>query len=144
MDRAMTLNPSYAFGWRHSGFVNLYAGRTAIAIEHYQAALRLDPRANRANHLMGIGLAHFFDGRFEEALENLRSASEELPSHINTHRYLAACYAHMGRPGEAREIVERLRAIAPCILESGTRFRNPEHRELYLSGLRLALGEAAT
>jgi hypothetical protein len=37
-----------------------------------------------------------------------------------------------------------LRAINPAVLdESATRFRNPERRELYLSGLRLAMvGEA--
>jgi pentatricopeptide repeat protein len=57
-----------------------------------------------------------------------------------TYRVLAACYAHMGRLDEAREIVRRLRAITPVVVESAMRYRNPEHRELYLSGLRLAAG----
>jgi adenylate cyclase len=54
----------------------------------------------------------------------------------------ASCYAHMGRLDEAREIVRRLSAITPVVMEPGTRYRNPEHRELLLSGLRLAAGEA--
>src|SRR5438105_241885 len=58
------------------------------------------------------------------------------------HRFLAACYAHMGRLDEARSIVERLRAITPVVMPDASYLRNPEHRELYLSGLRLAAGEA--
>jgi hypothetical protein len=47
----------------------------------------------------------------------------------------------MGRLDEAREIVARLRAITPVVIEDASRYRNPEHRELFLSGLRLAAGE---
>ncbi len=60
-----------------------------------------------------------------------------------THRFLAACYAQMGRLDDAREIVERLRVLTPVIVPPYTPFRNPEHRELFVSGLRLAAGETA-
>jgi adenylate cyclase len=60
-----------------------------------------------------------------------------------TYRLLASCYAHMGRLDEAREIVRRLRAITPVVVPSVIPYRNPEHRELLLSGLRLAAGETA-
>jgi len=56
-------------------------------------------------------------------------------------RALAACYADMGWLDEAREIVRRLRAITPAVMEPATRYRNPELRELFLSGVRLATGE---
>jgi hypothetical protein len=46
----------------------------------------------------------------------------------------------MGRLDEARAIVARLRAISSLVVPSIVEFRNPEHRELYLSGLRLAAG----
>jgi len=49
---------------------------------------------------------------------------------------------HMGRLDDAREIVERLRAIAPVVIRDASFLRNPKHRELFLSGLRLAAGEA--
>jgi adenylate cyclase len=48
----------------------------------------------------------------------------------------------MGQLDEAREIVVRLRAITPLVVENAMRLRNPVHREFYLSGLRLAAGEA--
>jgi len=38
---------------------------------------------------------------------------------------------------------ERQRAITPVIVPSVTPYRNPEHHELFLSGLRLAAGERA-
>jgi adenylate cyclase len=47
----------------------------------------------------------------------------------------------MGRLDDARDIMARLRTITPVMMEDGSRFRNPEDRELFLSGLRLAAGE---
>jgi hypothetical protein len=47
----------------------------------------------------------------------------------------------MGRIDDAREVIARLRTITPRVMPKLSRLRNPEHRELYLSGLRLAAGE---
>jgi len=47
----------------------------------------------------------------------------------------------MGRLDDAREIMERLRAITPAAIPDTSYLRNPKHRELFLSGLRLAAGE---
>ena len=48
----------------------------------------------------------------------------------------------MGRLAEAREIVQRLLVITPVVVPTSLAFRNPEQREILLSGLRLAAGEA--
>jgi hypothetical protein len=69
-------------------------------------------------------------------------AVQEDPSYAQPYRYLAACYAHMGRLDKAREIVARLRAITPVVMPDANYLRNTEHRELYLSGLSLAAGDA--
>jgi hypothetical protein len=42
-----------------------------------------------------------------------------------------------------RTCVERLRGITLVVMPDVSYLRNPEHRELLLSGLRLAAGEAA-
>jgi adenylate cyclase len=47
----------------------------------------------------------------------------------------------MGRLDKAREVVALLRSITPAVLSGVDCFRKPEHREFYLSGLRLAAGE---
>jgi len=42
-----------------------------------------------------------------------------------------------------RAVVAKLRANTPLVMPSAAEFRNPEGRELLLSGLRLAMGETA-
>ena len=74
-------------------------------------------------------------------MPKLLLAIQENPTFPEPYRYLAACYAHMGRLKDAREIIERLRAVAPIVIPDVDYLRNPEHRELLLSGLRLAMGE---
>jgi hypothetical protein len=49
----------------------------------------------------------------------------------------------MGHLGEARAIVAQLRALTPLVVPSDLPYRNPEDRELLLSGLRLAIGDVA-
>jgi adenylate cyclase len=143
VDRALALNPNYARGWHISGALRNWAGHPDIAIEHLDAALRLSPRARIGTTVATIGHAHFLARRFDEAAAKLLLAMQEDPSYLAPYRFLAACYAHMGRLDDAREIVTRLRAITPIVMPDASYLRNPQHRELYLSGLRLAAGETS-
>jgi pentatricopeptide repeat protein len=142
IDRCLTLNPSFARGWHWSALLRLFGGEPDLALEHFETFLRRSPRDRVVTYLSGIGEAHFFSRRFDDAAANLLASLERAPSFPVTYRVLAACYAHMGRLDEAREIVRRLRAITPVVMEHAMRYRNPEHRELFLSGLRLAAREA--
>jgi len=141
VDRALALNPNYARGWHISGILRNLAGQPDVAIEHLEAALRLSPRARIGTSLVAIGYAHFFSRRFDEAVPKLLLAIQEDPSYPGPYRVLAACYAHMGRLDEAREIIDRLRTITPVVVPGARQLRKAEHRELFLSGLRLAAGE---
>jgi pentatricopeptide repeat protein len=142
IDRCLTLNPSCARGWHWSALLRVFAGQPDIALDHFEKYLRLSPRGRMATHLNVIGEAYFFSRRFDEAAANLLASLDLAPTFPVTYRVLAACYAHMGRLDEAREIVRRLRAITPVVMEPAMRYRNPELRELFLSGLRLAAEEA--
>jgi adenylate cyclase len=143
VDRALALNPNYARGWHISGILRIYAGQPDIAIEHLEAALRLSPRARIGTSLLSIGFAHFLARRFDEAAPKLLLAIQDDPGYRTPYRYLAACYALMGRLDDAREIVARLRVITSVVIPDVSFLRNAEHRELFLSGLRLAAGEPA-
>ena len=79
--------------------------------------------------------------RFAEAAPKLTLAIQDNPSFPQPYRYLAACYAHMGRLDDAREIVARLRAITSVVVPDASYLRHPEHRELLVSGLHMAAGE---
>jgi adenylate cyclase len=129
IDRALALNPSFAYGWYWSGWVRLFAGQLDLAIQHFETSMRLNPRSQRGFHLAGIGMAHFLAHRFADAVAVLRVSIEELPTFT------------LGRLAEAREIIKRLASLTPVVVPTVNPFRNPEHRELFLSGLRLAAGE---
>ena len=142
VDRALTFNPSSARGWHISGILRLWAGQPDSAIERIEASQRLSPRARvGASHL--IGAAHFFARRFDQAVPQLLLGTQEDPSHSQPYRYLAACYTHMGRHDDARETVARLRVITSVELPDASYLRNAEQRELFLSGLHLAISGPA-
>jgi adenylate cyclase len=141
IDRALELNPSFALGWQWSGWLRMWAGYPDIGIEHFETSMRLNPLDGRADPYLGIGMGHFFARRFEDAVASLLLSLQEGPSWVPTYRFLASCYAHLGRLDEAHETVRRLRAITPVVIPSAAHWRKPEHRELFLSGLRLAAGE---
>ena len=141
IDRALALNPSFARGWHVSGILRGWAGQPDLSIEHIETSLRLSPRERVGTSLLAMGAAYFFKRRFDEAAAKLLLAIQDDPGFSMPYGFLAACYAHMGRIEEARAMVTRLRAITPQDVPSNPPWRNPEDRELYLSGLRLAMGE---
>jgi adenylate cyclase len=140
IDRCLTLNPSSARGWYWAGLLRVFAGQPDLALEHFAIYLRLNPRDRPAPYLNSIGEAYFFSRRFDDAAANLLASVERAPGFPITYRVLASCYAHLGQLDEARQIIARLRAVTPVVMENARRYRNPELRELYLSGLRVAAG----
>jgi TolB-like protein/DNA-binding winged helix-turn-helix (wHTH) protein/predicted ATPase/Tfp pilus assembly protein PilF len=144
VDRALALNPNFARGWHVSAVVRNWAGQSDIAIAHAETALRLSPRARVGLSSFTIGAAHFFQRRFAEAEAKLRLAIQQDEGLPAPYQFLAACYAHMGRMDDAREIVGRLRGICDFVIPDGAIWRDPAQRALYLSGLRMATGETVT
>ena len=141
VDRCVSLNPSYARGWYVSGMLRVCAGQCDAGIEQLEKSLRLSPRTYLSRPRYLLGLAYFFSGRFDQAAELLALSKHEFAGVPHVYRALASCYAHMGRLEEARAVVERLRALTPNVIPSFLPYPNPEQRELFLSGLRLAAGE---
>jgi tetratricopeptide (TPR) repeat protein len=142
VDRALALNLSFARGWYLSGLIRNFAGQPDLAIEHTETSMRLSPRERTGMPLFSMGVAYFFKRRFDEAVAKLLLSIQDHPGVSESYLILAVSYAHMGRLDEARAIVARLRAITPLVVPDDLPFRNPEDRELFLSGLRLAAGEA--
>jgi TolB-like protein/class 3 adenylate cyclase/tetratricopeptide (TPR) repeat protein len=143
IDRALALNPSFARGWVWSARLRNYAGQPDLAIEHFKTSLRLSPRDRMGTFSLPLGAAHFLKHQFGDAAAILLASLEQAPGLPVAYQLLAACYAHMGRLDAARETLEQLRAITPVVVPRIVPYRNPEDRELFLSGLRLAAGETA-
>ena len=140
VDGALARNPSHAFAWLWSGWMRTVSGETNLAIEHFETSMRLDPRmARRAFHLTGLGMCHFFEGRFDEAAAFLEDSFRELPTYPLTGWFLAACYARMGRVNEAREFASRQGIVRDGNwLAIHRLLGHAAHRDMALSGLKLA------
>jgi len=137
-DQAMTLNPNIAKGWFSSGMAQLYAGRPEQAVESFERSVRLNPRDRVGwRNIAGIGIAHFFGRRFDEAAPRLRLMVQEFPRWATPYCVLVSCYAHLGLDREAEAMAQRLRATDPTLVPNAAQFRNPKHRELLAPGLRL-------
>jgi adenylate cyclase len=143
VDRALTLSPSFARGWYISGTMRVWVGQTETGIAHVEKSLRLSPRIRIGWVVSVIGIAHFLSGRFDEAVPKFLLSIQEDPSYTDPYRFLAACYALMGRLDDAREVVIQLRALTSLIIPTVEHLRVAEQRDLFLSGLRLATGDAA-
>jgi adenylate cyclase len=123
-DRAVALNPSFARGWYTCGVLKCWAGEPDAAIQDVEASLRLSPRARVGNSFALIGRAHFLSRRFDQAVPKLLVAIQDDPTYPEPYRTLAACYAHLGRVHEAREVVGRLRNITPVVDAMGRAARS--------------------
>ena len=143
MDRALVLNPSYARGWYLSALVRSQAGDADAVIEHVERAMRLSPRERSGPFVVARGVGYFLKRDFEAAIAALVSVIQEYPGFPASYRLLAASYAHLGRLDEARSTLDRLRTITPLIMPLHlSAYRKTADRELYLSGMRLAMGES--
>jgi TolB-like protein/class 3 adenylate cyclase/tetratricopeptide (TPR) repeat protein len=143
IDRSLDLNPSSARAWFISGLLRVLAGECDKAIEHLQTCLRLGPRDPVGVPLYAMGLAHLFSRRFIDAAEKLALSVHAYSGWPAPYRALAACYAHMGRLEDARAVIEQLRSVGALTASSEiNRYRRAEDRELLLSGLHMAAGEA--
>jgi len=80
----------------------------------------------------GIATAHFFAGRYDEALSWAKRALREQPDSHDAHRIAAASCALAGRDEEAKRLMARLLEIDPALRISNLRnvlgpYRQPEH-----------------
>ena len=143
IDRALQLNPNWAWAWLFSGWAKVWLGEPEIAIEHVRRAMRLSPQDPQFfNMQTAAAWAHFLAGRYGEAMSWSRTALREQPDYISALRLLAASSALSGRPADARKAMARLRQFDPdsriaTILDRDP-LRRPEDLERFAEGLRQA------
>jgi len=102
VDRALEINPSDAESYFQRGNILVWAGRTEEAMPWLEGALRFD----RAHALTSqdLCIAYYFLRRYGEAVEAGDRALARSPGRsiqTETHPFLAAAYAQMGRDQEA-------------------------------------------
>jgi adenylate cyclase len=144
IERALALNPNLAAAWSASGWMRIFLGEPSEAIERFERSMRLSPLDPLAySAYAGMGAAHLFAGRYDEAASWAQKASHEQPNWASAWRLVAIAYALSDRIVEAREAMARLREIDPGLRLSNLarvapQFRRPEDLARFTEGLRKA------
>ena len=138
------LNSNLAEAWNFGGWVKIWYGEPETAIERFARAMRLSPldpwllgmRARTAD-------AHFFLGRYDEAVSWATMALQDNPDYQPGLRIAAASNAMAGKPEQAQKAVARMRQLNPALRVSNLKdvvgpFRRAEDLARYGEGLRLA------
>jgi TolB-like protein len=115
MARALTLNPNLASAWANSGWINVWSGRPAEAVEHISRSIRLDPMSTRPYTRSGLAHAYFFLDRHDDALQVSEGLLRSYPNFFPGLRVGAASAAFAGKTDLAQELVARLRQVDPAI-----------------------------
>jgi Tfp pilus assembly protein PilF len=120
VERALTLNPNSAHAWMTSGRVACFRNRPDAAIEAFRRAMRLSPLDPQTYQFVGgIAWAHLLAGRHAEAVEWADRSLAENPHYTAVLRYKLVACAHLGRIGEARELLQQMLAREPGLTIAG-------------------------
>lgn len=141
--RAINLDPNLASARTWRGWTHIYLGEGDAAFEQFQIALRLSPLDRRIYSAQtGVAFAHFFGGRYEDAISWATVATRQQPNFVSAHRILTAALAMSGRFDEARQACLHALQIDPIQRISGiadrTPFRRPADIELFAQAFRIA------
>jgi adenylate cyclase len=119
-DRALELSNSNAFALSCSAITLAWLGKTELAIERAQQALRLSPLdpLNWLSH-HALAIAHFHAQRYGDAVDAARSAIDSNPSFSFARGILAAALMRLGRVAEARAVAQTVMECQPSFTISG-------------------------
>ena len=143
IERALTLNPNWAWAWLFSAWAQMWLGEPEVAIERLVRAMRLSPQESQMFGMeAAMAWAHFFAGRYQEAMSWAEKAVREQSNYFPALSILAGSCSMAGREAEARSTLESLRRLDPDLRIStlGEAFpiRRPEHFARFAQALQKA------
>jgi tetratricopeptide (TPR) repeat protein len=105
-----------AEAWSFSGWVKNWLGEPEAAIERFARAMRLSPLDPWVTRMRGgTAYAHFFLGRYDEAVSWAAMALQDSPDYQPGLRIAAVSNAMAGRPEQAHNAMARLRQLNPAL-----------------------------
>ena len=141
IDRAVALGPNYAEAHATRGYILSYASRPAEAVESLKRSMQLDPR-HPPIWLHFLAHAYFVGGQYADAASLLERRIRLQPETDISRALLAACYGHLGRADDAREMWDALVEINPDYsIEQRAQvlpYKNPRDWDRLVDGLAKA------
>ncbi|MDX2030344.1 MAG: tetratricopeptide repeat protein [Blastocatellia bacterium] len=111
LEQAVLLNPLHAEAIIARGVTRLEMGRTDLAREDFDLAIRLAPELPEAWAQQGVW--HFLRGEWEQVTQSASRAIALAPGNPLPYKLRARAYQEMGRCREAIADLERLFALNP-------------------------------
>jgi TolB-like protein/class 3 adenylate cyclase/Flp pilus assembly protein TadD len=141
--RAVGLNPYNIFVLMNAGWMEVFAGSLADAVELLGRARSLNPHDPAAFYVLsGLAMAHALARRWEEAIDLATASAAIYGEWDATYFVLGVALAYAGRTEEARVAVAKLIGLTPGMSAATypgmLPIRDPERRALLEEGLRLA------
>jgi AraC-like DNA-binding protein/tetratricopeptide (TPR) repeat protein len=129
---ALALDGGCVWAWIRSGWVNVYRGQAAEAIERFQIARSLDP-TDPLNFICSIGIAaaHFEVGRYDEAAHWFARGIAEHPQAVWSNRFRAPALVFAGKREEARHSYDELMRAYPELTIAQIRSALPHTPRFY-------------
>ncbi len=113
-ERAIELNPNFAAAHGYLGWALAVAGQSDQAIPRIEEAMRMSPHdPQNAAFNVGLAVAHYLAGRYNEAVGFARKALQQRYEILGGHRIYVASLAQAGRIDEARAALARMKEIQP-------------------------------
>ena len=141
--RAVELNPNFAFGHGLLSLAHSFGGRSAEALACLGRATRLSPReVFQGAFAQQYAFAYFQGGQYELALQHAQQAHTMRPGHPYTLIIGAASAGFLGQAGTGSAMVGDLKALVPAIrrawIEETAPYVQPADRKRLAEGLALA------
>jgi tetratricopeptide (TPR) repeat protein len=114
LERATRLDASPAICWDHLALNHLYAGRIEEAMRASETALRLGSFSPfRFTYETTMCMVCTIRGDYARAIRFGERALARRPNFGCALRYMAVCLGHLGQRDAARQLVSRIRTMAP-------------------------------
>lgn len=142
LERALVLDPGSPAGWLRRGWASAYLGDGETALRELRTTLHLAPfEPIRHIAFIGIGCAHFAEGRYERAALWASNGVEAGPQSFWAERVVIAAAVHAGARAEARRRTRQLMRKDPnltvSIAKQAWPFR-PNFMDRLCQGLEIA------
>jgi adenylate cyclase len=139
LQKAVDLNPNDYVSYRYMGAVLLYSGHPDEALDWLKKHFEFDPDISPGSY-MNVGIAYYLKGDTDKAIHWLKQAATKWPAFLGCHILLASIYGQSGQMDLAEAEKANILSISPFFKLDyyGQSYRNPDHREKIVAGLRKA------
>jgi tetratricopeptide (TPR) repeat protein len=103
--------PEIPHAYFYLGLIAYRAGNMELAVQNFNAALKLDPSMDQAR--LSLGNAQFAAGKVDEAIASWEELAKERPNLSSVHNNLGVAYLDRNNLDKALEHLEQTVALSP-------------------------------